>query len=261
MLTLAQQAAREGKLTASRVACLMTDDQEKILNLYYELTNDPRFVEPDLSWVWPVQMGIVTEPVNIRWFERKHGKVSMQGQVVERGPWAAATLDGFADEHSCPIECKWTGGREPINTVISRYQPQLHWLMLVTDATQCAISIIMGANEPVVEFVDKDEDYAKELWLRAQTFMLCVQTRTPPVAAAPVGAPIKAVKTYDMTSSNSWASEAFVWLENKDAAKVAQSSEKAIKALVPADAHLCTGHGIQVLRNRGGALSLRELST
>ena len=60
-LTQAQLAARDGKLTASRVACLMTGDAERIYALWLEMVGDPSFEPEDLSDVWPVQLGSVTE--------------------------------------------------------------------------------------------------------------------------------------------------------------------------------------------------------
>ena len=47
------------------------------------------------------------------------------------------------------LEAKHVGGREPIETIIERYQPQLQWVMFVTCTKQIAISIIMGANQPI----------------------------------------------------------------------------------------------------------------
>ena len=62
MLSPAQIAARDGKLTASAVACLMSGDADKILNLWRELTGDPSYVPEDLSDIWAVQLGSHTEP-------------------------------------------------------------------------------------------------------------------------------------------------------------------------------------------------------
>lgn len=262
MLNPTQIAARDGKLTASRVACLMTGEEEKILNLWRELVGDPGFVPEDLSGVWPVQLGTCTEGLNLDWFERKHGAVSARGDVMP-GPqdWMACTLDGWSVQHQCPIECKHTGGREPLETVIARYQPQMHWQMLCTEAKQCALSVILGGNEPVVEFIPFDEAYAAELMARAEAFWLCVQTLTPPVAAPAVTAPVKAEKTYDMAQdhqSNLWSVEAGVWLENRAAMKKALAAEKELKGLVPVDAARCFGFGVEIKRNRAGSLSLRE---
>jgi len=101
MLTPAQIAARRGKLTASRVACLMTADVARIMQLYLELTDDPAFVPEDLSDVWPVRLGEVTEQLQCDWFEEKNGLVvSRRGEVVVHPEieWAAATLDGWVEE-------------------------------------------------------------------------------------------------------------------------------------------------------------------
>ena len=261
MLTRTQIEAREGKITASRVACLMTGDEAEVMNLWREMTGDPSFVPDDLSDVWPVQLGSCTEYLNLDWFERKYGPVSRRGEVATgKDDWAAATLDGWSEQHGCPIECKHVGGRELRETIIARYQPQMHWQMIVTGAKQCAISIIEAANEPVVDFIDFEPDYAKELYTRAAAFMVCVKTLTPPFALAPVEPPVVAVKTYNMTGNNSWANDAYTWITTRQPAKDNAAAEKALKALVPADAIACHGHGIQIKRNRAGSLSLRELT-
>ena len=62
-----------------------------------------------------------------------------------------ATLDGWIDVLECPIECKHDGGREPLEVIVERYQPQMQWQMECTGADQCALSVIMGASEPVVQ--------------------------------------------------------------------------------------------------------------
>jgi len=262
MLSPKQIAARDGKLTASRVACLMTGDETKIMDLWREMTGDPTWKPEDLSDVWAVQLGSCTEELNLDWFERKHGPISRRGDVVVHPglAWAAATLDGWSVDNECPIECKHVGGRESRETVIARYQPQLHWQMIVTGSAHCAISIIEGANEPVVDFVDYDANYGGELLARANAFMECVRSLTPPIALAPVAPPVVPVKTYDFTGNNLWASDAVTWITTRQAAKDNAAAEKALKGQVPADAVVCHGHGVQIKRNRAGSLSLRELA-
>lgn len=101
MLSPAQLEAREGKLTGSRVACLMNGDEEAMMNLWREMVGDPAFVPDDLSGVWAVQLGSFTEPLNLDWYERKNGvQVIRRGEVVVHPDylWAAATLDGFVEE-------------------------------------------------------------------------------------------------------------------------------------------------------------------
>ena len=156
------------------------------------------------------------------------------------------------------IETKHCGGWEKIETIIERYQPQLQWQMLVTGARRAAISVIQGASEPVIEWVHFDEEYAAELWKRAEQFMECVWSLTPPVAAPAVAAPVKPEKIYDMTGSNEWGANAATWIMHRQAAKDFDAATKAIKSIVTADAIKCSGYGISVTRSKTGALTIRE---
>jgi predicted phage-related endonuclease len=259
MLSQDQIKAREGKLTASRVAVLMKGDVEGIMQLYKEMIGEGEPV--DLRHVWPVRLGEVTEQLNLDWFEEKNGSpVTRRGEVVvhEGYDWAAATLDGWFEELKAPIEAKHVGGREPLEVIIERYQPQFQWQMEVTGASECILSVIMGASEPVVEFIPRDADYAAEMVKRGKQFMDCVAKRIPPVALPEVPAPIDASKVYDMSGNNSWAAGANDWLVNKDAADKCKDAEKILKSLVPEDAKKCHGHDIQITRDRAGRLSLRK---
>ena len=114
MLSPSQVAARDGKLTASCVACLMNGDEQKIMNLWRELVGDPEFVPDDLSDIWAVRLGECTEQLSLDWSERKYSTASCRGQVVvmKDHEWAAATLDGWSEQHECPVECKHVGGRD-----------------------------------------------------------------------------------------------------------------------------------------------------
>ncbi len=258
MLNAEQLKAREGKLTASRVACLMTGDAPKIMQLYREMIGEG---EPEnLDHVWPVRLGSATEQLNLDWFEMKNGPLSRRGDVVvhKKFDWGAATLDGWSDDLDCPVECKHVGGREPLEVIIDRYQPQMQWQMEVTGAAQCALSVIMGANEPIVEFIERDADYAGEMVKRGLQFINCVRKRIIPVVLAPVPSPADATKIVDMTGNNTWASSALEWLSTRDAAALCKDAEKILKAAVPEDAKKCHGHGVQITRNRAGHLSLRE---
>lgn len=258
MLTAHQLAARAGKLTASRIACIMNGNTDEILRLYQEFVGE---AQPEiLSSVWPVRLGEATEQLNLDWFEMKNGLVTRRGEVVEHPKiaWAAATLDGWFVDLACPVECKHVGGREPLEVIIDRYQPQMQWQMECTGAAECALSVIAGASEPVVEFISRDADYAAEMVRRGAQFMDFVKQRKPPVALTAVAAPVDASKVYDMGGNNAWADSAASWIESRDAADRCKTAEKVLKALVPEDAKKCHGHGIQITRDRAGRLSLRQ---
>lgn len=259
MLSTAQLEARTGKLTASRVACLMTGDAAAVHNLWLELVGSPSFVREDLSEVWPVRLGEATEDLQLDWFELKKGPVVRRGEVVQHANgWAACTLDGWSSLHDCPIETKHCGGYEPFEMLIDRYQPQLHWQMFVTGADRCVFSAILGARPPVVDFIERNDEYAAELVRRAAAFMDCVNSLREPVKLEAVEPPPPPGKIYDMQGSNSWADQAAVWLEHAPSRKKADEAEKSLKAMVPADAVKCEGHGIKITRSKNNALSLRE---
>ena len=237
----------------------MTGDVAEIWRLWREMIGEE--LPEDLSNNWPVQLGSTTEDLQLDWFERKQRRaISRRGEFVLHPvhPWAACTLDGWIDELSCPIEAKHCGGREPMETIIERYSAQTQWQMECTGAKQCALSVIFGANEPVVDFLERDDGYIAEMVKRGRQFMRFVERKIPPVALPPVPAPIVAEALYDMTGNNEWTSSAVAWLETKQAARDNESASVNLKSLVPADAKKAFGAGVQISRNRIGHLSLRE---
>jgi YqaJ-like viral recombinase domain len=258
VLTASQLLARAGKLTGSRIAALMRGDAAAVLRLYKEMIGEG---EPeDLTGNWHVRLGELTEALNLEWFERKNGPLSRRGEVVVHPvlPWAAVTLDAWCDALKCPVECKHVGGHEPLELIIDRYQPQMQWQMECLMADQCALSVIIGANEPVVEFIPRDPEYASEMVKRGDQFMGFARRREPPVVLPAAVPPVDACRVYDMTGNNQWASQATDWLTTKPAADINRDTSITLKSLVPADAKRCEGHGITISRNRVGHLSLRR---
>lgn len=264
MLTPEQMRLRQGKLTASRVGILMSGDDRKVYDLWREVSGDPDYAAPDLSRVWPVRLGSHTEELNLDWYELKRDRqVTRRGEVVihPRIHWAAATLDGWDSDEKVPIETKHVGGRESLDKILARYHPQFTWQMIVTETSYLYASIIEGANEPLIERIEFNRAYAEELWRRAVAFMECVENLTPPVHLEEVQAPAPAIVMYDMTTqscANEWTDGAVTWLENIAASKKAITAEKGIKSLVPTDAKVARGSGVEVTRDRAGRLSLRQ---
>jgi predicted phage-related endonuclease len=236
----------------------MTGDAVAIMRLYREMTGEEQ--PEDLSRVWPVRLGEATEQLNLDWLEQSGVALVRRGHVIThpRHDWAACTIDAWCVELDCPCEAKHVGGREPLEIVVERYQPQMQWQMECTGATQCVLSVIMGANPPVVEYIRRDEEYAAEMVRRGRQFMTCVSNLQEPVALPAVPAPVDATKVIDMTGNNMWADNAAVWLAVKDAAAECETASKILKATVPADAKKAWGHGVRITRDRAGRLSLRE---
>src|SRR6266436_5977236 len=263
-LTDAQRLAREGKLTASRVAPLMTGDKAKIMAVWRELCGDPTYEEEDLSEIWAVQLGATTEGLNLDWYERTTGRIlSKRGDVVVHPDydWAAATLDAFDTLIPGPVEAKHTSGFEKVDTVLQRYQPQIHWQMEVTQTRKCAFSVIEGGRQPRVEIVDYDKAYADELMARALRLMEHVWNITPPVEMEPMELTrISRMRDYNMTGDNRWASYATDWLANKESREKFEKAEKSIKEIVPNDASSAIGYGVIARRDRANRISIRDIN-
>jgi hypothetical protein len=263
-LTEAQRLAREGKLTASRVAPLMTGDKAKIMAVWRELCGDPTYEEENLDEIWQVQLGLTTEKLNLDWYERKAGRaLSKRGEVVSHPlyEWAAATLDGYDDGIPGPVEAKHVGGFETIDKVIERYQPQVQWQMEVTGSTKCILSVIEGGRVPRLVTIDRNPDYADELMARALRLMEHVWNMTEPVEVEPLELKtISRLKDYNMTGNNVWAAAAADWLKHKDAANSWNTAVETLKGLVANDAATCTGYGLVVKRDRANRLSIKPIS-
>lgn len=262
-LTEAQKLAREGKLTASRVACLMTGDKAKIMALWRELCGDPLHEEEDLEHVWDVRMGELTEELNLEWYERKRSvKVSRRGEVVQHPDysWAAATLDGFDPSLPGPIEAKHVGGYEKREVIVQRYQPQIQWQMEVTGTQQCAFSVIEGKQQPRVEIIQRNKVYADELMARALRLMECVWSMREPVQLEPVELrTISPLKDYDFNGSNEWAHAAADWLSHRKAAEMFENAQSKLKELIPRDAKSVIGYDVVARRDRASRISIRGI--
>jgi len=257
-LTQAQLKAREGKLTGSQMNIVMSGNETKILNLWRELVGDPRYTPDDLSKVWPVRLGEATEALNLEWYALKHGPVTRMGEVVTDG-WKAVTLDGWDEKQGIPVECKCVNGRAAMPDIIARYAPQTHWQMIVTKAQQCALSVIIGGAEPIVELIPYDKGYAEKLIEQGRAFLDSVESLTPPVdMPSPAAPPPLPVKEYDMASSNAWGNYATIWLRAWSEAEQFDLACRELKLLVPPDAKTAFGHGITASRNRAGAISIKE---
>src|SRR5580658_2876407 len=86
---------RRGFVGGSDARIIMGDDEEALVRLWREKRGE---AEPrDLSGNLIVQLGVVTEELNRRWYEANTGRVITDIQRRIRHPvlrWMGATLDG-----------------------------------------------------------------------------------------------------------------------------------------------------------------------
>ena len=125
---------RRAFIGGSDARIIMGDDEAALLRLWREKRGE---VEPeDLSGNLIVQLGIVTEDLNRRWYERNTGQAvnDVQRRVfhpVKR--WMAATLDGMVEGTGAVFEAKfmlpWSFSEE---AAAEKHMAQLQHNMWVT---------------------------------------------------------------------------------------------------------------------------------
>ncbi len=250
---------RRDFIGGSDARIIMGDDEAALLRLWREKRGE---VEPeDLSNNLIVQLGTVTEPLNRQWYERNTGQVVTDVQRRAFHPakrWMAATLDGIIEGTGAVFEAKfmlpWSFSEE---AAAEKHMAQLQHNMWVTTSRTAALSIITGGGKWVEITIPADPLYQHLLLTAEKKFWRCVETGEAPhlFGVEPPRPRIEAVRTVDMTSSNSWAEFAGVFCQTREAFLNHETAKVELKKLMPDDAKEAIGHGIRARRSKSGAVS------
>jgi predicted phage-related endonuclease len=237
----------------------MGPDEQALLRLWREKRGE---VEPeDLAGNLIVQLGVVTEALNRRWYEANTGEVLKDVQRWVKHPllsWMAATLDGVVEATGAVFEAKfmlpWAFSEE---AAAEKHIAQLQHNMWVVGSKQAVLSIITGGGKWVEISVNADPLYQHLLLTAEKRFRRCVQTgETPRPFGVEAPRPrIEAVRTVDMSGSNSWAEFAAVYCRTRSVALEHDNAKSELKLLMPDDAKEAFGHGVRAKRSKSGAVS------
>lgn len=256
--------ARRLGIGGSDANIIMGTDEAAIMRLWKEKRGES---EPeDLSWVLPVQIGSVTEELNIRWFEHETGfYVDCRNKMCVHPtiPYMRCELDGVTVTHSgivAVVEAKHINAFGNPEDAVVKYFPQLHHNMLIAEVTASYLSIFHGTQKYCYFAIGLDPFYAEALLERERQFWECVKSGKPPVDLPPAPEPVlhEAMRSVDMTGNNEWADFAHDWLENKSAASKFDLAAKGLKSIIEPDVKLATGHGITASRSKAGAVTLKK---
>jgi predicted phage-related endonuclease len=206
----------------------------------------------------------VTEDLNRRWYEANTGEVVTDVQQHRRHPalpWMGATLDGLVKRTDAVFEAKfmlpWSFSEEG---AAEKYMPQLQHNMWVVGSRTSVLSIITGGGKWVEITIHADPVYQHLLVTAEKKFWQCVQTgeaRTL-VGAEPSRPRIEAVRSVDMSTSNSWAEFAAIYCRTRPAVVEHERAKTELKSLMPEDAKEASGHGIRAKRSISFDLLLEE---
>jgi len=254
-----QEDARRYFIGGSDARIIMGSDEAALIRLWQEKRGE---VQPeDLSGNLVVQLGVVTEDLNRRWYESNTGRVLTDVQRRIRHPvlrWMAATLDGRVEATGAVFEAKfmlpWAFSEE---TAAEKYMPQLQHNMWVVAARSAVLSVITGGGKWVEITTHADPLYQHLIVTAERKFWRCVESGEPPrlFGVEPPKPRIEAVRIVDMCGSNSWAEFADLFRSTRQAFLEHERSKAELKSLMPEDAKEAVGHGIRAKRSKSGAIS------
>jgi predicted phage-related endonuclease len=235
---------------------IMGDDEEALLRLWRQKRGE---LEPkDLSGNLVVQLGIVTENLNRRWYEANTGQVITDVQRHIRHPvlrWMGATLDGRVQDSEVLFEAKfmlpWSFSEK---AALQKHMPQLQHNMWVVAARSAVLSVITGGGKWVEITTHADPLYQHLIVTAERKFWRCVESGEPPVlfGVEPPRPRIEAVRTVDMSASNAWADFAGIFIRTREAHLAHEKAKAELKGLMPEDALQAIGHGIRGKRSKSG---------
>jgi len=254
---------RQHFIGGSDARIIMGKDEKSLLRLWEEKRG--KAPPPDLSAVLIVQLGLVTEDLNRRWFELNSGHRvgDIQRHAIHRTiPWMAATLDGLVKETGAVFEAKfmlpWSFSEEG---AAEKHMAQLQHNMLVAGTRKSVLSIINGGGKWVQLSIDADPIYQTILIAAEKAFWRAVRTGETPALfdCEPPKPRIEAVRVVDMNASNSWAELAALFCQTREAHADHERAKSELKGLMPEDAREATGHGLRAKRSKSGAISFDGL--
>jgi predicted phage-related endonuclease len=261
---LPDSASRRSFIGGSDARIIMGEDEAALLRLWKEKRGE---VDPeDLSGDLLVQLGSVTEQLNRHWYERNAGQVVAEVQRQLFHPvhrWMAATLDGRVEATGAVFEAKfmlpWNFSEQ---AAAEKHMAQLQHNMWVTASRTAVLSIITGGGKWVEMTIPADPLYQHLLLTAERKFWRSVQSGEPPrlFGIAPPRPRIEAVRTVDMSGSNTWAEFANLYRLTRPAALDHDRAKTELKALVPDDAREASGHGVRAKRSKSGAISFELLA-
>jgi predicted phage-related endonuclease len=244
---------------------IMGEDEANLIRLWREKRGE---IEPeDLTDNLIVQLGVVTEDLNRRWYQYSTGHAIKDIQKRIQHPvnkWMAATLDGMVEPTGAVFEAKfmlpWAFSEQ---AAAEKHMAQLQHNMWVANARSAALSVITGGGKWVELTLNADPLYQHLLLTAEKKFWRCVQNGETPrlFGIEPPRPRLEAVRVVDMTSSNAWGELAATFRRTRSAFQEHEGAKADLKKLVPEDAKEAMGHGLRAKRFKSGAISFDLLET
>jgi predicted phage-related endonuclease len=142
-----QHINRRVFIGGSDARIIIGSNEAALLRLWQEKRGEAE--PPDYSDNLLVQLGLATEALNRRWYEKTTGQTVNDVQTWIRHPllcWMAATLDGIVEGSGAVFEAKfmlpWSFSEE---AAAQKHMAEIQHNMWVANATGAVLSILPGA--------------------------------------------------------------------------------------------------------------------
>jgi predicted phage-related endonuclease len=197
-------AGRRHFIGGSDARIIMGKDEKALIRLWREKRGEE--APPDLSSVLIVQLGLVTEDLNRRWYELNSGhRISnVQRHAIHRTiPWMAATLDGLVKETGAVFEAKFMlPSSFSEEAAAEKHMAQVQHDMLVAGTKKSVLSIINGGGKWIELTIEADPIYQTILIAAEKSFWRSVKTGEPPALfdCEPPKPRIEAVRVVDIVT-------------------------------------------------------------
>ena len=252
---------RRSFIGGSDARIVMGSDEAALIRLWQEKRGE---AEPrDLSGNLIVQLGIVTEKLNRRWYEANTGQARYrhpEKNTPSRNSVDGGDLDGRLQESGAVFEAKfmlpWSFSEE---AAAEKYMPQLQHNMWVVATRNAVLSVITGGGKWVEIKIQADPLYQHLILTAERKFWRCVESGEAPTlfGIEPPKPRLEAVRIVDMSSSNAWAEFAGIFARTRAAFTEHEEAKTELKRLTPEDAKEAIGHGLRARRSKSGAVSFR----
>ncbi len=267
----AQRAARRGGIGSSDARRIMDGDW---LSLWLEKTGR---VEPEpLDFVPAVQIGVATEALHPRFWERRTGlpaiPASDRTYAHPDHCWLICHPDFLTwtrpplspdDLPDTILEAKFCGAPKTDAEVAEQYYWQVQHQMLVTGLRQSVLSILRPSSYSWIA-VEADPDRQSALLATAAAFWWHVENDVEPGDPLPVPPPdLETLVVLDMSRHNAFASHAATLRDTRMAWTAYRVAETELKTLMPDEAALAfvpadgDGDAVCLSRSKDGRLTVR----
>lgn len=270
-ITDKQRAGRRHGIGSSDARRIMEGDW---LSLWLEKTD--RTAPDDLDFVPAVQIGVATEGLHPRFWERRTGlpaiPASDRTHVHPAHPWLLCHPDFLTwsrpplspdDAPDTILEAKFCGAPKSDAELAEQYFWQVQHQMLVTGLDNAVLSILRPSAYGWIA-VPADPARQAVLLATAAAFWWHVENDVEPGDPLPVPAPdLETLRVLDMSRHNGFASHAATLRVTRAAWTAYRTAEVELKSLMPEEAAIAfvpadgDGDAVCLARSKDGRLSLR----